>query len=206
MQPSWLAATSTNKHRPCTENKMFVTEFLPESQYYLYGDWLRKQDDETRQAYFGTAGGVGVIESLMDRIEAKPELHHFLVAKNCQGWLGTLHIAELENNAIEFGVIVDRDLRGEGIGSHLIDEGITWARNRGYNELYMHCLAWNQPVRHLCQKHGLKTRNLDTDAEVQIQLDPPTWITLQKEIAYKNRNIWHTFLQDSQFLFREIYG
>lgn len=185
---------------------MFVTEFLSESEYYRYGEWLHNQDDETLQAYFGTASGLGVIQSLMDRIEAKPELHHFLVAKNCSGWLGTLHIAELENNAIEFGVIVDRNLRGEGIGSLLIDEGITWARNRGYNELYMHCLSWNQPIRHLCQKHGLKTRNIDTDSEVKIQLDPPTWITVQREIAYKNRNIWHTFLQDTQYLFKEIYG
>ena len=87
-----------------------------------------------------------------------------------------------------------------------MDEGITWARNRGFNELYMHCLSWNQPVRHLCEKHGLKTRIIDQDAEVQILLDPPTWITVQKEIAYKNRNVWHTFLQESQLFFKEIYG
>ena len=185
---------------------MIRTEFLAQTEFYRYGDWLRNQDTETLQLYFGTASGLGVIESLMDRIESKPELHNFLVAQNCSGWLATLHIAQLENNAIEFGIIVDRNLRGEGIGSMLMDEGITWARNRGFNELYMHCLSWNQPVRHLCEKHGLKTRIIDQDAEVQILLDPPTWITVQKEIAYKNRNVWHTFLQESQLFFKEIYG
>ncbi len=185
---------------------MIVTEFLTAKDHYRYGDWLRNQDAETRELYFGTAGGLGVIESLMDRIEADPEAHNFLIARNCDGWLGTLHMAQLNRSEIEFGIIVKKELRGEGIGSMLLDEGITWARNRGFNGLYMHCLAWNQPIRHLCQKHGLQTCNFQTESEVQVELDPPTWITVQREIAYKNRNIWHTFLQDSQYLIREIYG
>lgn len=185
---------------------MYVTEFLDRKNYYQYGDWLKNQDTETRELYFGTAAGIGVIESLMDRIEQEPELHNFLIARNCGGWLGTLHIAQLSKTEIEFGIIVKSDLRGEGIGSHLIDQGIAWARNRGFDGLFMHCVAWNKPIKHLCQKHGLRVRNLDSDAEVQIKLDPPTWITVQKEIAYKNRNIWHTFLQQSQFLMHEIYG
>lgn len=185
---------------------MFTTEFLIEKNYYQYGDWLRNQDAETREMYFGTASGLGIIESLIDRIEAEPKLHNFLIAKNCDGWLASLHIAQLSRSEVEFGIIVKRELRGEGIGSHLIDEGITWARNRGFDGLYMHCLAWNQPVKHLCQKHGLKIRSFNDESEVQISLDPPTWITVQKEIAYKNRNIWHTFLQDSQYLIKEIYG
>jgi GNAT superfamily N-acetyltransferase len=185
---------------------MLITEFLNAKEYYRYGDWLVQQDDETRQMYFGTSGGLGLIESLIDRIEQEPNKHHFLIIKNCDGWLGTLHIAELSDKSIEFGIIVKKELRGEGIGSQLIEEGITWARNRGYTELYMHCLTWNLAVKHLCVKHGLKVRTIDTDSEVQIHLNPPTWITVQKEINYKNRNLWHTFLQDSQFLFQEIYG
>jgi GNAT superfamily N-acetyltransferase len=185
---------------------MFVTEFLGSDNYYRYGDWLRSQDDETRQMYFGTASGLGIIEGLLDRIEANTDQHQFLIARNCDGWLGTLHMADIGNNEIEFGIIVQKQLRGEGIGSHLIEEGINWARNRGYTGLYMHCLTWNQPIKHLCVKHGLKTRSLSDESEVQISLSPPTWITVQQEIAYKNRNIWHAFLQEGQFLFREIYG
>jgi RimJ/RimL family protein N-acetyltransferase len=185
---------------------MYTTEFLTPKEYYRYGDWLKSQDDETRQMYFGVASGLGIVESLTDRIEIEPEKHHFLIVKNCAGWLGTLHIAEIDKSSIEFGIIVKKELRGEGIGSQLVDEGITWARNRGYNELYMHCLTRNSAVRHLCVKHGLKIRAIETESEVKIKLNPPTWITVQKEITYKNRNLWHTFLQDSQFLFQEIYG
>ena len=185
---------------------MFVTEFLTPKNFYQYGDWLRNQDNETRELYFGTASGLGVIESLMDRIEADSDSHNFLIARNCDGWLGTLHMAQLNKSEVEFGIIVKKELRGEGIGSMLLDEGITWARNRGFTGLYMHRLTWNQPVRHLCQKHGLKIRSINTESEVQVELDPPTWITLQREIAYKNRNVWHRLLQDSQHLFKEIYG
>ena len=46
---------------------MITTEFLPVQDYKQFGDWLRIQDEETRQLYFGVAGSNNVIEALMDR-------------------------------------------------------------------------------------------------------------------------------------------
>ena len=88
----------------------------------------------------------------------------------------------------------------------MLKRAIVWCRNRGYTELFMHCLTWNKPINHLCTKHGLKTRNMMGDSEVQITLDPPTWITLSKEVEINQRNLFHTFLDNSKLLYREIYG
>ena len=74
---------------------MFTTEFLPKPDHYRYGDWLKSQDDETQQLYFGVASGAGLIERLLDRIEAEPDQHELLVAQNCDGWVGTVHIAKI---------------------------------------------------------------------------------------------------------------
>jgi len=183
-----------------------VTEFLPESQYYRYGEWLQGQDADTRQLYFGVASGLGLIESLMDRIEAEPTKHKFLVARNCDGWLGAIHIAEIDSKSVEFGIIVKQELRGEGIGSMLMDEALTWARNRGYQELFMHCLTRNQAVKHLCEKHDLISRNMFEESEVKIPLAPASFVTLTKEISTQQRNLFHRFLQNSTHLYNEIYG
>jgi GNAT superfamily N-acetyltransferase len=187
-------------------NKMFTTEFLDIKDHYLYGDWLNNQDAETQQLYFGVAGGSGLIERLVDRIEAEPGQHEILVAQNGNGWVGTVHIAKIDTTAVEFGIIVHKDYRGEGIGNAMLEEAIVWSRNRNYSELFMHCLGYNKPIQHLCRKHGLLPRNIMGDSEVNIQLNPPSWATIVQEAGIRQRNVYHTFLQNSKFLYQEIYG
>jgi RimJ/RimL family protein N-acetyltransferase len=185
---------------------VIVTEFLAEGRYHRYGDWLRSQDDDTRHLYFGVASGLGLIESLMDRIEAEPARHKFLVAQNCTDWLGVIHIAEVDDKTVEFGIIVKQELRGEGIGSMLMDEALAWARNRGYQELFMHCLSRNQAVKHLCEKYDLNSCNMFEESEVKMHLEPASFITLNKEISIRQRNLFHRFLQNTTNLYNEIYG
>ena len=185
--------------------KMFTTEFLSVKDYPKFGDWLEIQDEETRQLYFGVAGSQHVIRALMERVIANPDDHKFLVAKQGERWIGTIHIATY-NNVVEFGVIVHKDFRGSGIAGEMLEEAILWARNRGYTELFMHCLGWNKPIQHLCHKHGLATHNMFGDSEVEMKLEPANWITIHKEICIKQRNLFHMFLQNSTKFYQEIYG
>jgi RimJ/RimL family protein N-acetyltransferase len=184
---------------------MIITEFLPVRDYKKFGDWLIIQDEETRQLYFGVAGSHHVIEALMDRVLSNPDDHYFLVAKEGDRWVGTIHIA-VNDTVVEFGVIVDDEYRGQGVAGTMLEEAIVWARNRGYRELFMHCLGWNKPIQHLCHKHGLETHNMFGDSEVEMKLNPANWITINKEICIKQRNLYHTFLQNSNMLYQEIYG
>lgn len=184
---------------------MFTTEFLTVKEYPKFKHWLANQDEETRQLYFGVAGSQHVIDALIDRVLANPLNHHFLVAKDAGRWIGTVHIA-VHDRVVEFGVIVDEEYRGRGIAGDMLEEAIIWARNRGYKELFMHCLGWNKPIQHLCHKHGLETHNMYGDSEVEMKLEPANWITINKEICIKQRNLYHMFLQNSKSLYREIYG
>lgn len=184
---------------------MIITDFLPVEDYKQFGNWLEIQDEETRQLYFGVAGSQGIIKDLMDRVLRDTDNHYFLVAKDGNRWVGTIHIA-VSGTIVEFGIIVDDDYRGQGVAGTMLDEAIIWARNRGYTELFMHCLGWNKPVQHLCHKHGLETHNMYGDSEVEMRLDPANWITINKEICIKQRNLFHKFLQNNTMLYRKIYS
>ena len=184
---------------------MIITEFLSIRDYPKFGDWLRIQDEETRQLYFGVAGSDHVIQALMDRVVGNPDDHYFLIAKDKERWVGTIHIA-VSGTIVEFGVIVDEEYRGRGIANTMIDEALIWARNRGYKELFMHCLGWNKPIQHLCHKHGLETKNMYGDSEVEMKLPPANWVTINKEICIKQRNLYHMFLQKTHNFYEEIYG
>jgi RimJ/RimL family protein N-acetyltransferase len=184
---------------------MIVTEFLSVGDYKHFGDWLRIQDEETRQLYFGVAGSDNVINALIDRVVGNPEDHYILVARDKKRWIGTIHIA-VSGRMVEFGIIVDTKYRGQGIANILMDEALTWARNRGYTELFMHCLGWNKPIQHLCHKHGLETRNMYGDSEVEVKLPPANWVTINREFCIGQRNIYRKFLQNNWALYQEIYG
>ena len=97
------------KRRTYTRINMIITSFLPVKEYSKFGDWLKIQDEETRQMYFGVAGNQHVITALMERVLANPDDHYFLVAKDNGRWAGTIHIA-VSGKVVEFGVIVDEDL------------------------------------------------------------------------------------------------
>lgn len=191
-------------HRLVTD-KMLRTEFLTLDNYALYGEWLKKQDEETRQMYFGVGSSDAIIDSLMEKIRMHPDEHFFLIAIEGNRWVGSTHIAT-KGKQVEFGLIVDPLHRGEGVASIMLEDALTWVRNRNYKELFMHCLTWNKPINHLCRKHGLTTRDMMGDSEVQIELDPPTWITLNKEVCIKQRNLFHAFIDSSRSLYKEIYG
>ena len=184
---------------------MITTEFLSIKDYPKYRGWLEIQDEETRQLYFGIAGSQTVIFALMDLIIGNPDEHYFLVAKDKTKWVGTIHIA-VNNCVVEFGIIVSKEYRGQGIANQLMDEALTWARNRGYTELFMHCLGWNKPIQHLCYKHGLETKNIYGDSEVEMKLPPANWVTINKEICTKQRNWYHMFLQNNWKAYEEMYG
>jgi GNAT superfamily N-acetyltransferase len=176
---------------------MISTMFLPREDYRLYGDWLLRQDSDTLKNYFGIHVTPGFIHNLITRIVENAGKHYFLVALDRSQWVGALHMATHFNTDIEFGIIVDPARRGQGIADRLMDEAVTWAQNRRYKRLYLHCLSWNQPIKHLCHKYGLTIRDLDGSGEVDVALPPPSMISVGKELMLSNRNIFAKMLENN---------
>ena len=172
---------------------MLTTEFLSRNQFSEYGSWLKSQDPQTLHDYFGYTLTDQAIESLVKQFAVDPQNHHFLVAKFDDQWAGTIHIATHEQE-VEFGVIVALQYRKQGIANAMMDEAITWARNRFYKDLFMHCITWNRPIKHLCRKHGLVPRNMSDDSEANLRLTPPTYVTFFKEQLFVQRN-WLALFQ-----------
>jgi RimJ/RimL family protein N-acetyltransferase len=179
---------------------MLITEFLPRDQYLKYGSWLKAQDPQTLHDYFGYTMGQQAIDQLVSRLISNPRSNYFLVAKINGRWAGTIHIATHEQE-VEFGVIVGLQYRKQGIANVMMDEAITWARNRYYRDLFMHCISWNRPIKHLCQKHGLVPRNMMEDSEANLQLEPPTPATFFKEQMIMARRNWLSVFPYRQFAF-----
>ena len=185
---------------------MITTRFLAASEYHEYEAWLKKLDDSTRTTYFGVPQGDYQIEQLVKGIVNKPQEHNFLVAEYKGKWIGTIHIAESAIDEVEFGVIVDAEHRGHGIADRMMGEAIIFVRNRGYHSLYMHCLSWNQPIKHLCTKHGMLLRSEYGETETKLPLPPADFGTITQEVITRNRNVYRMMLQRANPFLAEIYG
>ena len=182
---------------------MISTRFLGPDEYHKFGWWLKGLNAEDRRMYFGIIVSDEYIDRLVSSIGADAERHHFLVSYNHTGWVGVLHIARVSDASIEFGISVYEEYRNMGIGSDLIREGITWARNRGYRQLYLHCVKWNTTMAHLATKHDLAMTHNNGDTDVAARLAPPSWYSLHQETADVNRRIFHLFLNRTFFNYQE---
>jgi RimJ/RimL family protein N-acetyltransferase len=185
---------------------MIGTRFLHPDDYYLFGPWLKRLSATDKKMYFGMAVSDEYIEVLTKKIVDNPEQHYFLISYNCSGWLGVLHVAQVDQHTIEFGVSIDEKYRNLGLGSDLLREGIVWARNRGYERLYLHCVSWNRAMAHLANKHDLDMTHESGDLDVSAKLAPASWYSLHQEGADINRRIFHLFLNRTLFPFQESAG
>lgn len=167
---------------------MTKTFFLEKNQWPLYGQWLKSQDFETLQSYFGNNTKEHAIDLLMHRIQQFPNKHYLLIATQKNHWVGVTHIAT-HQKTVEFGLIVDHNFRNQGIANIMIDEAITWSRNRRYQYLYMHCIGRNIPIKKICIKHKLQTKNMMGESEVKMKLLPPDFLSLLKEHSSNLRKL-----------------
>jgi len=173
---------------------MLTTEFLSRGQYSKYGSWLKAQDPQTLHDYFGHSMSKKAVDILVKQLANDSKNNHFLVAKIGGKWVGTIHIAS-RGTEVEFGVIVSPKYRKQGIADTMMDESITWARNRHYHHLFMHCISWNRPIKRLCNKYGLVARNMMGDSEANLTLQPPTLVTFFKEQMSVGKRNWMALMQ-----------
>lgn len=184
---------------------MITTRFLANYEYSEYAGWVKKLDADTRGTYFGIQYTDEQIDNLVNGIVAHADKHHFLVAEYKNQWIGTVHIAEVNDDEVEFGFIVDQQHRGHGIADRMMREAIVWARNRGYGSLYMHCLPYNIPIKRLCVKHGMELHTEYGETDTKLALDPPNINSLVEEVAIRNRQAYRMMLQTFNPILKEIY-
>jgi RimJ/RimL family protein N-acetyltransferase len=184
---------------------MITTRFLSETEYARYSPWVKRLDAETRGTYFGVQYTDEQIDLLVDGIVANAHKHHFLVAEYRGEWIGTVHIADMEEDEVEFGFIVDPLHRGNGIADRMMNEALLWARNRGYSQLYMHCLSHNIPIKKLCLKHKMHLFTEYGETDTKLELEPMDAFSITEETIIRSRQTYRIALQKFIPFLNEVY-
>lgn len=185
---------------------MIQTRFLASHEYEGYRQWLLERDSETLTSYFGIITNETFINNLVDKIIANPQGHNFLIALIDNEWVGVIHMAKVSDTVMEFGVMVSESHRNRGVADELMSEAIVWIRNRGYDQLYLHCLNNNSAMKHLADKHGLSIQEKMGEIDSMTRVPPPSLVSYIQEASNCQKNIFFINLRKSWSPFSEIYG
>ena len=185
--------------------KMIAYRILRESEIPKYGMFMKQRNSDSLNLYFGHAIRHDMIDKLIDTMVISPELHHVVVAEDLdQEIVGTVHIAQMSEREVEFGVMVAEAYRKNGIASGLMDYAMTWARNRNYNDLYMHCLSYNAPIKHLVTKHGLAISRDGIESDARVTLPPTNIFSIGHEIVLRQQNAIYSTMNHTIQSFRKV--
>jgi GNAT superfamily N-acetyltransferase len=175
---------------------MITTRLLAQHELSRYGEFMRARDLESRALYFGIGANDEFIQRIADRIQQEPDQNHIVVAENAVGEIvGLVHLAHMDHCTVELGFMVQEQNRRMGVSNRLMDHALTWCRNHGLVNIYMHCLGWNQPVIHLTRKYGLSIRRESGDADAYVVLPPAGVLSLQTEAIMEQTNWMARFTQ-----------
>lgn len=168
---------------------MITFRLIADSELPMYATYMKRRSSESLNLYFGYAVSDYVIDTLLVNVVRSPHLHSIIVAENANNDIvGLVHIAHMRDDAVEFGVMVTEEYRGKGIASGMMDYAMTWSRNRGFRDLYMHCLSHNAPIKHLVQKHGLAISRDGTESDARVTLPLTDIFSVSHEIILRQQN------------------
>ena len=87
--------------------------------------------------------------------------------------VATCHVNyDYRTNTAELGLTVSPDYRNQKIGQELYNRGVTWARMKGAETIFMHCLSENKTMQHIARKAGMTVITIDpTEKQSSIKVD-----------------------------------
>lgn len=157
-----------------------------------YSFFLKQRSLDSLRMYFGYAITPEQIDLITEGIENNPSKHTIVIAEDIDNEIvGTVHIADMGDACVEFGVMVAEAYRGQGIANGLLEYSIVWSRNRGYSDLYMHCLSYNGPIKHLVRKHGLLIETQGTESDASLKIPPTNIFSVGHELALRQQSAFN---------------
>ena len=129
-------------------------------------------DGEDRRLRFGSSIRDEALQGYVARIDFERD-GIFAVQDDYFKLLAVVHVA-FSGESAELGLSVLPGRRGMGLGNAMLSRAVIHLRNRGANEVFVHCLSENGAMMHLARKHGMRVIPAGAETEARLALDPPT--------------------------------
>ncbi len=127
---------------------------------------------EDRRLRFGAHISDEVIEGYLGRLDFERD-GIFAVQDEALEVLAVVHVAVTGATA-ELGLSVVPRARARGLGNAIFRRAVTFLRNRGVREVFVHCLSENGAMMHLARKNGMRIVYAGGESDARLALEPAT--------------------------------
>lgn len=139
--------------------EVLLRPIRPEDEPAL-GDMVRRSDPrDVRMRFLGSLKDFPhLMAARLSQIDYDREMALVTVAETGE-ILGVVRIiADPDNEAAEYAIMVRSDMKGRGLGYRLMNEILDYAQERGLARIFGDVLRENLPMLHLAQDLGFKVR------------------------------------------------
>ena len=154
---------------------------LSPAEFPRYRDHLLRLDAEDRRLRFGF---LATNDSIRQHVAGlNSDRDRVLVCVDADlNVIAAAHVSPA-GAAVEFAFSVDRAWRGQGLATHLFENAVLWARNQGFRQAHIYCLADNRVMKHMARKSEMVITTDAGESEGCLTLLPPTPLSLILEMV-----------------------
>ena len=185
---------------------------LDKSNLHEYLDHLLRLSLEDRHLRFAGFVSDVSIEEYVNKINMKNDVI-VVYREKLDEIIGACHLGFLNNNHVEIGISVERDQRGKGIGSKLLERGMLIARMRGAKKISLICLSSNKWMIKKVTEYNMSKHYESNECEAYGLVSLPSTSEYGNmreqytdELITTQRSFWKTMAGVLKNSARQIYG
>jgi acetyltransferase len=156
------------EHRLVGPDRMTIRPVRPEDAAEHMAFFHRLSPQDIRFRFFSAMREMSPeLTARLTQIDYDREMAFIAVNETNGQTVGVARLAcDPDGRSAEFAVIVQADMKGRGLATHLMHRLVAWARTRGLTEVVGQILADNQPMLTFIRHQGFSVRRMADDPEV----------------------------------------
>lgn len=156
------------EHRQVGPDRMTIRPIRPEDAAEHMAFFNRISPQDIRYRFFSAMRELSPeLTARLTQIDYDREMALIAINETTGDTVGVARLAcDPDGRSGEFAVIVQADMKGRGLASHLMQRLIAWARTRGLTEVVGQILADNQPMLAFIRHQGFTVHRMADDPEV----------------------------------------
>lgn len=156
------------ERRPTGDEIMIIRPIRPEDAAAHTAFFARLSPTDIRYRFFSAMRELSPEQTVrLTQVDYDWEMAFIAVRESTGETVGVSRLAcDADGRSGEFAVIVQADMKGKGLASHLMRRLIDWGRSRGLKEIVGQILADNHPMLAFIKRLGFEVHRMPDDPEV----------------------------------------
>ena len=117
--------------------------------------------------------------------------------------IATCHVNyDSRTNTAELGLTVSSQYRNQKLGQELYNRGVTWARMKGAETIFMHCLSENKTMQHIARKNGMSVVTIDpAEKQSSIKVEKNQIAAGYQDSVYEQMAVFDMIVRNQNWFF-----